>query len=145
MTQEDAISRRSFATVLAGTGLAAAAAVGTFMTAAFLYPVAKTKKRPLFACLKSDMPEGKPKEIKDPIGRKILLMRDSSGQLIAIGTICSHLGCTVFYRPDKNLFECPCHEGVFDAMGNPVSGPPRTPLARYPVHVKGNKIFVEFA
>jgi len=39
-------------------------------------------------------------------------------------------------------FFCPCNNGVFDADGNPVKGPPPTPLAQYPVEIRGSSIFI---
>jgi cytochrome b6-f complex iron-sulfur subunit len=138
-------SRRSFVKILATAGSAAAAGVAAFMAGGFLYPIPKKKRRPQFICLESDIPKGKPFEIQDLSGRKVLLMHDKNDQLIAIGTVCSHLGCAVYYRPKEDIFDCPCHQGVFDSQGNPVAGPPRRPLDRYPVLVTNHKVFVEFA
>ncbi len=84
------------------------------------------------------------KEIKDPKGRTVLLMRQSTGSLMAISTICTHLGCNVFYREKKAHFECPCHQGFFDMEGNVISGPPQRPLDRYPIEVRDGKVFVQY-
>jgi len=112
----------------------------------FLYPVARRKARPLFICLESEVPKDRPLEFKDLQGRKVLLMyRKGSGELTAFGTVCTHLGCTVFWHPEKGLFECPCHAGVFDSDGVPISGPPQRPLKRYPILLRQGKIFVQFA
>ena len=111
----------------------------------FLYPIPRETPPALFACLESEIPNGKPLEISDPQGRKVLLMRKADGGIMAIRTVCSHLGCTVFYRPKTKMFECPCHQGVFDEEGNPVSGPPQTPLGRYPIEARNGKIFIQFA
>ena len=78
-------------------------------------------------------------------GRKVLLMRRKNNELMAISTECTHLGCSVYYRPGKRIFDCPCHQGVFDFEGNPISGPPTRPLERYPVEVRESKIFVHFS
>jgi cytochrome b6-f complex iron-sulfur subunit len=51
----------------------------------------------------------------------------------------------VYYRPQKKVFECPCHQGVFDADGNPTAGPPVSPLNKYETEVRGGKVFVQFA
>ncbi len=143
MTSPDS-SRRSFIKILAVAGSAATAGIAAFMAGGFLYPIPKKKRRPQFVCLEADIPKGKPFEIQDPSGRKVLLIRDKKNKLIAVSTVCSHLGCAVYYRPKKDIFDCPCHQGVFDAEGNPVSGPPRRPLDRYPVMVNSGKVFVEF-
>lgn len=138
-------SRRSFFSALAIVGASAAAAISAVLAGGFLFPIPKKKPRPQFVCLESDTPQGRPLEIQDPSGRKVLLMRDKKGQLVAVGTVCSHLGCAVYYRPKKDIFECPCHQGFFDAQGNPIAGPPRRPLDRFPVTVFEGKVFVEFA
>lgn len=44
----------------------------------------------------------------------------SNGQhLIALAAVCTHLGCTVHWLAQQQLFECPCHESRFDANGTP--------------------------
>jgi Rieske Fe-S protein len=37
---------------------------------------------------------------------------------------------------------CPCHEGFFDLVsGRPIAGPPRRPLTRVHLDVRGGEIF----
>lgn len=110
----------------------------------FLYPVKRRKARPQFICLEKEVPQGSTREIVDPAGRTVLLM-NMSGEFLALSTICSHLGCNVFYRPEENVFDCPCHDGKFDGQGNPIGGPPERPLDRYPTEVREGKVFVQFA
>ena len=142
---DHATERRTF---LMGVSAAAVALMGgaaSFIGAGFLYPVKRKQPSPRFVCLESEVPEGEPLEINDPLGRKVLLFKKAGGKLLAIGTVCSHLGCAVFYRSKKKMFDCPCHQGVFDGEGNPVSGPPERPLDRYPVTVSEGKVFVQFS
>jgi cytochrome b6-f complex iron-sulfur subunit len=129
------------------TAGAAALATGAFalISAGFLYPVPRRRPRATFVGFLSRVPETEPLEIRDLRGRKILLLRASGGDLLAMSTVCTHLGCAVYYRPDKKMFDCPCHQGVFDREGNPVSGPPQRPLERYPVEVRDGKVFVQFS
>jgi Rieske Fe-S protein len=144
---EELIDRRQAMNKLSLGTLSVLGGFGVFVAGGFLYPIPKKKPPALFVCLESQAPEAKGQslEIQDPRGRKVLLMRETDGGLSAIRTVCTHLGCAVFYRPDKNIFECPCHQGVFDAQGNPVSGPPETPLQRYPLEVREGKVFIQFA
>ncbi len=74
-----------------------------------------------------------------------LLFRGEDGSLKAFSLVCSHLGCTVQWNPDKKIFTCPCHDGLFDAEGNVVSGPPPAPLERLRVEVKDDKAVVSAA
>ncbi len=89
----------------------------------------------------SDVPEGGSLLREDLSGRKFLLVRRGEN-VRAFSTVCTHLGCQVHWKPDVKTFFCPCHDGVFDADGKPVSGPPPSPLAQNPVKVRGSSIFV---
>ena len=88
-----------------------------------------------------DIPDGGSHLARDLTGRKFLLVR-AGGAVRAFSTACTHLGCQVYWQGEKKAFFCPCHNGYFDAEGNPSSGPPPTPLARYPVEVRGASVFV---
>ena len=88
-----------------------------------------------------DIPEGGSLLARDLTGRKFLLVRSGS-RVRAFSTTCTHLGCQVFWMADKKIFFCPCHNGVFDADGVPIAGPPPTPLVQYPVEVRSASIFV---
>ena len=139
------MTRRTFLGWCSAAAVTLMGVFAVFIGGGFISPIKKKKPQPLFVCLKSEVPQTEPLELKDPTGRKVLLMLTSGGDFMAIGTICSHLGCTVFYRPKKKIFECPCHAGVFDEEGNPISGPPQEPLKRYPVTERQGKVFIQFA
>lgn len=137
-------SRRGFLQlVAAGLGTTAALSAGA-LGLGFLYPVPRDPPPPRYICLRSALRRGEPLELLDPYGRKVLLVEKEGGELMAISTVCTHLGCSVFYRPERNVFECPCHDGRFDGDGAPVSGPPTRALPRYEVQVRENKVFVRF-
>lgn len=53
----------------------------------------------------------------DVVGRVWLVQRNKD-TVDAFTTTCPHLGCSVDWRPDQNLFVCPCHNGTFDRRGN---------------------------
>jgi len=62
-------------------------------------------------------------------GRACLLVRLGAERFAAFEQKCTHLGCPVLYRPERQVLECPCHAGVFDAAtGNVLAGPPPRPL-----------------
>lgn len=92
----------------------------------------------------SDVPEGGSLLREDLSGRKFLLVRRERN-VRAFSTTCTHLGCQVHWKPEEKIFFCPCHDGVFDADGNPVSGPPPSPLAQSPVEIRGSSIFVSMS
>ncbi|HEY3020459.1 MAG TPA: ubiquinol-cytochrome c reductase iron-sulfur subunit [Solirubrobacteraceae bacterium] len=64
------------------------------------------------------------------------------GQYIAISTRCMHLGCPVRYTAAAQRFICPCHGGVYDALGQRVGGPPVRPLDRFYTRVVNGRVQV---
>jgi cytochrome b6-f complex iron-sulfur subunit len=74
--------------------------------------------------------------------RPALLVCLPNGEYRSMSAVCTHLGCTVQYRPDGEQIWCACHNGCYDTNGHNVSGPPPRPLERYEVHVRGEEIFV---
>jgi Rieske Fe-S protein len=58
------------------------------------------------------------------------------GDVKAFNAICTHLDCTVEYRPDKADIFCNCHNGVYNLNGTNVSGPPPRPLEAYKVTLR---------
>jgi menaquinol-cytochrome c reductase iron-sulfur subunit len=72
----------------------------------------------------------------------IYVLTTDGRDFIAMSNICTHLGCRVRWIADQGAFFCPCHNGVFDAQGAVLSGPPPRPLDRYEVKVEGDKLYV---
>jgi Rieske Fe-S protein len=71
-----------------------------------------------------------------------LLVRTMSGSFVAYSQKCTHLSCAVRPRASEGLIVCPCHDGYFDLLtGRPVAGPPRRPLARILLDVRGTQIY----
>lgn len=58
----------------------------------------------------------------------------------AIKPICTHLGCTVNWKPDQNRFVCPCHGSQYDAQGRVIHGPARRALPLRTIVVKQNQV-----
>lgn len=56
----------------------------------------------------------------------------------AFNAICTHVDCTVEYRPQRRDIFCNCHNGVYDLTGRNVSGPPPRPLEQYKVAFRGD-------
>lgn len=55
------------------------------------------------------------------VGSAWVLQR--GGELIAMSTVCPHLGCAVDYDPGAKQFVCPCHDSYFDLDGKETEGP----------------------
>ena len=72
-----------------------------------------------------------------------LLIHHKDGSWVALDAVCTHLGCTVKFEPDKDRIYCACHGGVYDAKtGANVSGPPPKPLTAYKVEAQDGRIVV---
>jgi Rieske Fe-S protein len=71
-----------------------------------------------------------------------LLVRVSASEFVAFSQKCTHLSCAVIPKPAENSFYCPCHEGRFDLRtGAPTAGPPRRPLTRIVLEIRGRDIY----
>jgi Rieske Fe-S protein len=94
--------------------------------------VARLSDLPVGGFLRFDYPgPGEPK----------LLVRLPEGTLAAFDQRCTHLSCPVLPEVAVGRFHCPCHKGDFDLEGRPVSGPPRRPLPRVELEVRGDEVF----
>jgi cytochrome b6-f complex iron-sulfur subunit len=56
-------------------------------------------------------------------------------RLIALSTVCTHLGCTPNWLPSEDKFKCPCHGSGYYMNGVNFEGPAPRPLERYRVFV----------
>ncbi|HLH07659.1 MAG TPA: Rieske 2Fe-2S domain-containing protein [Terriglobales bacterium] len=139
----DHSTRRRFLQVLLGGGVLAS-------LASFLYPVIRYIIPPATTDLGVDsVLAGTVAELK-PNSYKIfrfgsrpgLLVLTANGEYKAMSATCTHLSCTVQYRPDLRQIWCACHNGKYDLNGRNVSGPPPRPLEAYEVHVRGQEIYV---
>ena len=71
-----------------------------------------------------------------------ILIRAADGTYHAYGQKCTHLSCPVYYSPDHQRLECPCHEGAFDAAtGNVLYGPPPRPLDAIELETRGGQVW----
>jgi cytochrome b6-f complex iron-sulfur subunit len=70
-------------------------------------------------------------------GEPCLVILTPDKEVRAFNAVCTHLQCTVEYRPDHDDIYCPCHGGVYDLHGRNVAGPPPRPLEEYRVTLRG--------
>jgi len=75
--------------------------------------------------------------------KPVIVVNTPAGGLKAFSAICTHLGCIVYWHPEKSVIHSPCHDGLFNPVnGNVISGPPPRPLPAYELAVKGDKVYV---
>jgi Rieske Fe-S protein len=71
-----------------------------------------------------------------------LLLRPDAQTLVAYSQQCTHLSCAVVPDTEVGRLRCPCHHGLFDVgTGRPLAGPPRRPLPRIVLEVRGARIY----
>ncbi len=70
------------------------------------------------------------------------IKRIKENEVIAISAGCTHLGCIVTWDEEQQIFQCPCHDGRYDADGIVISGPPPAPLERHKTKVEDGKILL---
>ncbi|WP_031508946.1 FAD-dependent oxidoreductase [Streptomyces megasporus] len=63
-------------------------------------------------------------------GRRCAVHRDAEGQLHAVSSRCTHLGCLVHFNEAERAWECPCHGSRFAPDGSVLQGPATRPLER---------------
>jgi len=72
-----------------------------------------------------------------------MLIHHKDNTWVALGAVCTHLGCTVQYVPARNVIHCNCHGGEYDpSTGQNISGPPPRPLKRYVVKLGDTSVVV---
>lgn len=72
----------------------------------------------------------------------VILVRTPTGELRAFAGTCTHLDCTVQYRPDFEHIWCACHNGHYDLNGRNIAGPPPRPLAAFEVNLNADEIVI---
>jgi Rieske Fe-S protein len=67
--------------------------------------------------------------------KKLILVRTSDTQVVALSDICTHAGCAVHYSPSQMILACPCHGSQFALSGSVIRGPAVAPLRTFPVSI----------
>lgn len=71
-----------------------------------------------------------------------VLIRTGESTFVAYDQQCTHLLCPVVPRVEEGALHCPCHNGWFDLeTGRPTAGPPRRPLPRVHLEVRGGQVY----
>ena len=47
---------------------------------------------------------------------------NDGGTIRALSSVCTHMGCTLHFRPDWEDLRCPCHDASFDLAGRLANG-----------------------
>lgn len=71
-----------------------------------------------------------------------IVVRTAADRYVAYGQKCTHLSCAVVPELQQGRLACPCHHGYFDlATGSVLAGPPRRPLPRILLEIRGGVLY----
>ncbi len=68
-------------------------------------------------------------------GERVAVSRDDAGNLAAVSSTCTHMGCLVHWNSLEKTWDCPCHGSRFKATGEVLAGPAETALEPKPIAV----------
>jgi len=130
--------RRGFLDALLAVGFVSTAVAIVYPVSRFLIPPASGEPATASASA------GKAAALKPNTGqifkfgsRPGIVVRTADGDVRAFSAVCTHLDCTVQYKPDTSQLWCACHNGTYDLGGNVVSGPPPKALEKFVVNLRG--------
>jgi len=137
------VSRREFAKFLCLVSGGMAVGSGWVAAKDRLFPPHRLQGE-FRVCATAEVPLGGTHGFSVPGSKTpFILIHLNDGDWRAYEQKCTHLSCAVFYQPEADKIQCPCHNGWFDARtGSVLQGPPPRPLRRLEVAVKGQEIYV---
>jgi len=68
----------------------------------------------------NDVPVGSAMRFSTPAFDGFIV--NDEGQIRALSSVCTHMGCTLHFRPDWHDLRCPCHGASFDMAGRLANG-----------------------
>ncbi|MEX1368571.1 MAG: Rieske (2Fe-2S) protein [Nannocystaceae bacterium] len=66
------------------------------------------------------------------------------GELVAMSTVCPHLGCAIDYDADNDKFLCPCHDSFFSRQGEVETGPSPRGMDPLELETEGNEVAIRY-
>jgi Rieske Fe-S protein len=68
------------------------------------------------------------------------IRRTAPDRLLALSSVCPHLGCAVGWDGQMGNFLCPCHDSRFSPTGDKLTGPSERGMDELPIEVKDGRI-----
>ena len=91
--------------------------------------------------LANDLAVGDVKLFSYPTAEDPCILIRTTDDFVAYSQKCTHLSCAVYYSPEANRLECPCHEGYFSVEdGSVLQGPPPRGLPRVILRREGDNL-----
>jgi Rieske Fe-S protein len=108
---------------------------------------------PAIGCSREGEPALAPGQVAVPLSdlregeRRLVILGENPVEVLRTGDSvrarmlrCTHMGCVVRWQAETREYWCPCHQGRYDADGNPIAGPPPRPLRAVPVAIRGSRV-----
>jgi Rieske Fe-S protein len=73
----------------------------------------------------------------------VYVTRKENDEITVFSNVCTHLGCRVTWKEDEKIYFCPCHDGIFDELGQIVDGPPPKPMIAYETKIEEGNLFMK--
>jgi Rieske Fe-S protein len=154
MCAEDIPRRRFLSRVFAVIQTAIGGTVAFVMGGSVIGPAFGAKRTNWWpAATMSDLIDGEPTPVtvrrahtdgyRQTVNREVVFLIRTNGEVTALSSTCTHLGCRVAWDADAALLKCPCHGGTFDRSGAVKSGPPPAPLAKLATRIESGQVMVE--
>ena len=150
----DTPRRRFLATITTGILSVIGGILGVIGGGAVLSSTGGRQEDWLAASALHDLPENEPTAVtlsvmrvdgyrEALVRRTIFLVKTGESEVAAFDATCTHLGCLVGWDPQRQVFKCPCHGGIFDRSGAVMEGPPPEGLMKIATRVDGNRVMVQ--
>jgi len=138
------VTRRGFNVALAVGWGSIAAATGVFLGALNAFMAPKISREPPATFRAGKIGEfGDTKVYEQHKDKNVWLVHLPEGKLIALSTICTHLGCIPNWLQNDAKFKCPCHGSGFYMNGVNFEGPAPRPLERLRLYLEGDVLMVD--
>ncbi len=110
---------------------------------------------PPIGCSRDAEPALSPGQMAIPLSelregeRRVVILGENPVEVVRTGQTvtarmlrCTHMGCVVRWQAEAREYLCPCHQGRYDADGNPIAGPPPRPLRAVPASIRGSRVIL---
>ena len=76
--------------------------------------------------------------------KRILVTPSRDGQIRAVSSTCTHMGCSITSEPDRadGELSCNCHESRYAVRGENISGAATRSLDQYRIEAVGGHLIV---
>lgn len=72
-----------------------------------------------------------------------ILVKVKKDKYKAFSAVCTHLGCIVGFKKDRNVFYCNCHGGTYNLNGKNIAGPPPKPLTSHQISTENGDLIIK--